>query len=202
MKLDEITQRPMGYIAETGVPWLASGIVFSLLGGSSLIQQALPLEYKLIPGLVAIVFALVVFLGAWALKRRVVFPRGGYVQPQDPEWGTRELIYMALTFAGLGALFVTLKQFTTESWFELSGTVFAICFAVIIGGSGWKSKRPKMYWFAGYLLCVGALLFWLRLPYTSLAALQLGIGAPLAGIGAIRLRKFLKANPLVEDSGE
>ena len=201
-KLDEVTQRPSSYLSETGVPWLASGLVFSLLGGSSLVQQILPLEYKLIPGWVAISCAIVVFLGAWMLKRRVVFPRGGYVQPQDPELRTRDLIHMALTLAGIGALFLILKAVTAASWFELSGTAFAICFAVIIAAAGRRMKRPKMYWFAVYVICLGSLLLWLRLPYTSLAALELGMGAPIAIIGAIRLRKFLEANPRIEEGGE
>jgi len=192
----------MRYLSDTGVPGLASGLAFSLLGGSSLLQQVLPLEYKLIPGWVAIGGAAVALLGGWALKHRLIFPRGGYVQPQDRELGTREWIYMALTLAGIGVLFLILKAVTTESWSELSGTVFAICFAVIIAGAGWTMKRPKMYWFAAYVLCLGALLFWLRLPYTSMSALQLGIGAPMAVIGAIRLRKFLKANPRIKDRGE
>lgn len=102
---------------------------------------------------------------------------------------------MGLTLGGIGALFLILKAVTTESWFELSGTVFAICFAVIIAWAGRMMKRPKMYWFAVYVLCLGALLFWLRLPYTSISALQLGIGAPMAMDGAIRLREFLKENP-------
>jgi hypothetical protein len=196
MKVTEAIDRPRNYLSETGVPWLVSGLAFSLLGGSSFIQQVLPLEYKLIPAWVAIGCAILVFIAGWALKRRLVFPRGGYVQPVDPEFGMREWIQMALTLAGIGALFLILKLTTTASWFELSGTAFAVCFAAIIAGAGWKMKRPKMYWLAIYLLCLGALLLWLRLPYTSRAALQFGVGTPMAIIGAIRLRKFLKENPL------
>jgi hypothetical protein len=199
MKIEEIAVRPRTYLGETGVPWLMGGLVFSLLGGSALIRQALPLEYKMIPMMVGIGCATLVSLGALALNRRVVFPRGGYVEPRDPELGLRELIYMALPLAGIGLLFVILKAFTTRSWAELSGTVFAIGFAAVIAAFGWKMKRPSAYWFAGYTLCLGAFLFQLRVPYMSMSALQLGLGAPLAMIGAARLRRFLKANPRVED---
>lgn len=201
-RIDEIVQRPTNYLSETGVPWLMSGLVFSFLGGAQLLQHLLPLEYKLIAQWVAIGCAAGVFWGGWRVKQQIIFPRGGYVEPAERDWETRSWAYTGLTLALIGTLYFVLRILTKEEWAQLSGPVFAICFAAICVVTGRQMKWPQMYWFAGYFLCLGALLLWIHLALLSMAALECGAGAPIAAIGAFRLWKFLKTHPRVEQGGE
>src|SRR5258708_9663963 len=80
--IDKIASRPREYLAETGVPQLVGGLIFFFLGSAVLIQQRLPKGFMAqeMPQWIATCCCLAVLLGARALKRRIVFPRGGYVE--------------------------------------------------------------------------------------------------------------------------
>src|ERR1700680_59746 len=87
-KIDEITQRPVEYLNETGVPLLASGLVFVVLGVSQLLWPIL-VTHMAHPNLALVVqwagvgCAALAMFAAVQMKRRFVFPRGGYVVPRQ-----------------------------------------------------------------------------------------------------------------------
>jgi hypothetical protein len=77
---------------------------------------------------------------------------------------------------------------------------FALTFAVISLVSGRKQKSALLLWFGVYCACLAPLLWWIPgNSYYRGAWLAVGMGAPLACAGAIRLRSFLKATPVAAD---
>ena len=196
--IDKITGRPGQYLAETGVPLLAGGVIFVLLGGSVLIQRALPRGFiaQEAPGFIAFCCAGGALLGAKALKRRIVFPRGGYVEPRaSPAFRfMRAASVAAVALVGIFAMAWPGRLPHMESRVLEPG--FAIAFAIICLASGWQQKSKSMMGFGAYLVGLAPLLWMMPgSDYERLSWLEVGVGAPLAVAGAIRLRSFLKANP-------
>ena len=131
-------------------------------------------------------------LGAWALKRRIVFPRGGYVEPR----GSPAVKFALVAFIAaviLIAIFGPMRLPPMESRFVEPG--FAAGLAVMCLVSGWKGKSTSLFWFGVYLVGLALLLWFPERAIERNAWLEVGGGAPLAVAGAIRLRNFLKANP-------
>jgi hypothetical protein len=200
MKVDEIAQRPMGYLNETGVPWLTSGLVWVLLGLSQLVwpilaareshqNLALGVQFS------GVICAVLVLWGAFKLKQRVVFPRGGYVVPRE---SPRVRILAMIAFSGIFLVWLFTRGGTHSLYAgqQLWAPGFAIVFAAISAASARQGKSSLGYWFAAYLICLGAVLYQTQSGgYASMSWLQVGIGGPLAAYGAIRLRQFIGANP-------
>jgi hypothetical protein len=195
--LDKITDRPREYLAETGVPLLVGGVFFCFFGSSDLIQQVLPKGFiaQEIPGWIAICCAGAALLGARALKRRMVFPRGGYVEPRlNP---TVRFI-SAATVVALVALAIFAMAWPGRLPHMESRLVepgLAIFGGILCLASGWKTKSKSAMWFGVYLVGLAPLLRMPERGIERMAWLEVGGGAPLAVAGAIRLRRFLKANP-------
>ena len=134
-----------------------------------------------------------------ALKRRMVFPRGGYVKPRG-----RNQVYLSarlLVVAGLAGYSVF-----TDGWprFQvglespLVWPVFMIVFALIFLDTGRRQKQPLFLWFGVYMACLAPLLWLLPVKnnYARSGALMVAIGAPLAVLGTLRLRRFVRSNPM------
>jgi hypothetical protein len=197
---DAIAERPAGHLAETGLPQLTSGLGFFILGSSVLIQRALPRTFLYMVGAqwIGIACAAAVMVALASLKRRMVFPRGGYVVPVGR---MRRLVLLCITL--LSAIAIWAYVGTTPGHrldFLKSRLVwpgFAITFSVICLWAGLKQKSSLTIYFALYLACVAPLLWWLPIStYEQSACLQVAAGAPVAITGAIRLRRFLIANPM------
>jgi hypothetical protein len=206
--IDKITRRPNEYLFETGVPQLVGGLIVFFFGSSVLIQQVLPKGFiaQELPGWIAICCAGAALLGARALKRRIVFPRGGYVEPR-PHPAVRFVVVacVAVLVAVVILPMAWLRRLPhTESRLVEPG--LAIFLAILYLASVWQKKSTSkmkgfkkstsMMGFGVYLAAIAPLLWWLPVGnYERGAWLQVAIGAPLAVAGAIRLRSFLKANP-------
>jgi hypothetical protein len=191
--VDELRMRPWNYVYDSGVPWLMAGLVSLINGSAGLITHRLPLHYQTIPSLVAIVCMLLVYLAARQVNLRIVTPRGGYVEPDD-RFDPRNLIWIPITLAGEAAIIWLLRFVTGFDTAQVLWPGFAICLAFIIAGVGRQITRPRMYWFALYLLAMSAVLLWARVG-AEMTWFTIGIGVPLTVLGAMRLRKFLEENP-------
>jgi hypothetical protein len=193
--IDELKWRPWNYLYDSGVPWLMAGLVASIGGGAGLISHRLPIYYQLIPDGVGICCMLLVFLGARQVNLRVIAPRGGYVQPED-QFHPRNWVQIPVALAGEAAIILLLKTVTGLDWGLVIAPGFVLCLAGIILLIGRQLKRPRMRWFALYLALLAGTLLWARVG-PDMSWMWVGIGAPLAVLGAMRLRKFLKENPAV-----
>lgn len=200
--IDKITSRPNEYLAETGVPQLLGGAVFFFFGSSVLIQHVLPkgsMDEEILMW-ISICCAGAALLGARALKRRIVFPRGGYVEPR-PHPAVKFAMVAFVAAVILIAIFGPMRLPYRGSRSREPG--FAIAFAVICLAAGWQQKNTSRMVFGFYLAGLAPLLWIPESSNERFAWLEVGIGAPAAVAGAIRLRRFLKVNPrLVETTNE
>jgi hypothetical protein len=195
--VDKITGRPSQYLADTGVPLLAGGLIFALLGSSVLIQQVLPKGFiaQETPRWIAICCAGAVLLGARAVKQRIVFPRGGYVQPL-PHPALRFMRVASFAAVVAVAIFaMTWPGRLPHAESRLIEPGFAMAFAIICMATGWQQKSRSIMGFGAYLVGLAPLLWILESGYERGSWFEVGVGAPLAVAGEIRLRSFLKANP-------
>jgi hypothetical protein len=198
--IDKVIRRPSEYLAETGVPQLLGGAVFFFFGSSVLIQHVLPKGFmdEEILGWISICCAGAALLGARTLKRRIVFPRGGYVEPRSHPAvrftsvavfaaGTALAIFAIAWPGRLPRLPLMHSRFTEPG--------FAIAFAIMCLAAGWQQKSTSRMVFGFYLVGLAPLLWLPERGIERQAWLEVGVGAPLVVAGAIRLRSFLKANP-------
>ena len=201
--LDKIARRPGEYLAGTGVPQLTSGLVFALLGSSVLLQRLAPQQFggQMTIAWSGLALCGLVFWLSRRVKQRAVFPRGGYVTTNQ---FTRSRIagwVFAAILLVLGILGYTLPVQLLDSRLMWPG--FAIAGASICLASGWQQKSPLMMWFSVYFLLLAPFLWWLPADnYARGAAMQLAVGAPVAAVGAIRLRKYLKASAPAESAAQ
>jgi hypothetical protein len=192
--IDKITSRPSEYLAETGVPQFVGGAGIFLLGSGVLIQHVLPKGFMAeIPEWIAICCAGAALLGARALMQRIVYPRGGYVEPR----ARPVVMFINVVY---GAVLTALAIFPI-AWpgrlphERLVEPGFAIVFAIECLVYGWKRKSTSMMWFGVYLAAIAPMLWIPERCDERFAWLEVAAGPPLAVIGAIRLRRFIKANP-------
>jgi hypothetical protein len=197
--IDKIANRPRVYLSETGMPQLMSGLIFVVLGATVLIQQVLvkgPVA-QLITQWIGVFCAGAVLWGARALRRRIVFPRCGYAEPRVAPasrfffWGSMAAI------VALGIFAIAMPGQLQHMEPRLIAPGFGILFAILLLATGRRQKSALMMWFGIYFIALARLLWWMPgTNYELMSALQVGAGLPLAVFGALRLRSFLKANPM------
>jgi hypothetical protein len=203
--IEKLTRRPAEYLTDTGIPQLMGGTVWFLLGSGVLIGQRLQAGTGLLVlQWTSVCCAFAVILAARALKRRIVFPRGGYVELRPrPSFRFSFVITLSVA-AGISVFAIARPRHLPSMDTHLMAPGFAIAFAAIFIVSGWKLRSRLLILFGVYLLAIAPLLE--RVPggsYTGMSWLEVGIGIPLAVAGAIKLKQFLKANPMpAEPAGE
>jgi hypothetical protein len=202
--VDKIARRPNEYLFETGVPQFTSGLVFSLLGASTLIRSHIHLNFALDMTITLGAFALCGFAFWFArrVKQRAVFPRGGYVVVQRPRANRIALgIFLILSLLMLVRALMFYPPPRMDSRLIWPG--FAIAFALFCVGEGWQQKSSFMILFGIYFSLLAPLLWWLPADnYERSGAMQAAAGIPLAIFGALRLRKYLKLNTPAEPIDE
>lgn len=197
--IDQIASRPRVYLSETGVPQLMGGVIFVVLGTTVLIQQVLlegPIA-QLITQWTGILCAGAVLWGARALRRRIVFPRSGYAEPRVTP-ASRFLFWGPMAAAvALGIFAIAMPGHLPHMESRLIAPGFGILFAILLLAAGWRQRSALTMWFGVYFIALARLLWWIPgTSYELMAALQVGAGIPLAVFGALRLRSYLKGNPM------
>ncbi len=195
--IEKMARRPNDYLSGTGLPQLSAGLVFIILGGSVLVQQLLPRAAQLVLQWIGVCCCGAVFLWAKALRRRIVFPRGGYVVPRVSS--SSRAILWGFFAAAIGLMIFAIaypgRLHPVESRFLPSG--FAICIAVLLIVEGLRQRRTGRTWFGVYFAGIAALLWWMPgNAYARMSALQLAAGILMVGAGGVALARFLKANPI------
>lgn len=204
MRVDQIAARSTEYLNDAGIPSLA-GVVFVLLGLSSLIWPVLARNghpsAALGVQMAGTVLAWLALLAILMLKRRLVFPRAGYAVPRRPP-SVRAIKILALGGIVLVGLLAVGRHRIPEISPRFAAPAFSMVFALIAVWAAWRNKSRLGFCFAAYLIGLGAVL-WRTQPeaLAGMSWLEISIGGPLGIHGAIRLRKFLKAN-IVEESDE
>jgi hypothetical protein len=200
--LDQIAGRPAQYLSETGTPQLMGGLVLLILGISALIQTSLITapgyrDYVLVAQYAGLCCVGIALWRLSALKQRIVFPRGGYVKPRGS--GRTWLVAVVVASAGLAySVFAdTSPRLRVGIESPLLWPAFMIVFAIIGLDSGWRQKSALTLWFGVYMACLAPLVWLLPVDnYARSAALMVALGAPIAVRGALRLRRFVRSNPM------
>ncbi len=204
--LDEVTRRPRRYLSEDGVPDVMFGLNSFLVGVIFLIAFLLP---KGSPTGRVYIFAAQIMWGLcilgmrWGistLRRKVTFPRGGYVALANCRvnsvsvWAVRCLRVACVVLAT-----VMMEQVLTRGG-EIALERFAvplisIGMALALSIASWRYKLPYMQWVAFFIVCIspfehgGAGLCWMLI----------GLGGAIAVAGGFRLRGFVVSHPLPVD---
>lgn len=195
--VDAVTQRAQRYWIEDGLVEIMLGLLFLLMGAGSLARLALPrwLSLDLLTSALTVVGALGLTWGFKKLKEQISFPRCGYVALPQPTRMSRAVMFAMV--AGFGAIFSLL----------LSGNGLAVPLVAVSLGmafvvAGFQARVPRMIWEGTLTLIFGAFLYWFTHLSASkgVLALMAMIGASTAIIGALQLRRFLKANPRREET--
>jgi hypothetical protein len=180
------------------VPYLVSGLIWILLGSSALIRQVFPqgLVAQEMPKWIGICCAVAVLLGARALKQRIVFPRGGYVEPRVQPASRFVYLFSFAAMVALAIFAIARPGHLPPLDSRFIPSAFAICFAILCLAGSWHQKHAPMMWFGVYFVGLATLLWWTPgNNYERMSVLEVGAGLPLAVAGALRLRSFLKVNP-------
>jgi hypothetical protein len=198
-ELDDLEQHPRRYWTVDGIPELVMGGIWIVWGSAVLIGESLPRG----PGFVAYwlavpaVLALSGFWSRWLvtrLKERLTYPRTGYVDYPEPAPRTRLMvagvaIAAAATMAGL--LLTGRAAGAERVAAPAVGVVLSLAFLVI----SVRQRAPHLLALAGVALALGIAGGVVKLGWSSLNWLFVGLGLAATGIGALRLRRYLKANP-------
>ncbi|MEP7354700.1 MAG: hypothetical protein ABI824_15840 [Acidobacteriota bacterium] len=201
--LDKIAKRPLEYLWESGVAPLASGSTFFLLGSSDLVLRFLPKTSAAQEGvrLLAICCVIAASLAIRSVKKRLVFPRAGHVEPVRHYGLILLLVCIPLALTIWQGSMPDLNRLMANDRLIVTG--FAVWFAVMSMHYGRKQGSPLLIAFGVYLLGLALLIWWLPLRATErFGLLEAGAGGPLTVYGAARLHSFLKSNPLPDPQKE
>jgi hypothetical protein len=110
---------------------------------------------------------------------------------------SRVLVF--LSFAVLGTAF---SLFTHAGWNAVGVPAFTAIFALTLIGPGLPTKVPRMQWEGVLVLAFGAYLYWFTDLKGSKGVLTLilALGVCMTIVGALQLRKFLRTNPLNQET--
>ena len=199
--LDQIAGRPAQYLSETGTPQLMGGLVLFISGVSALIQTLMITRgsspWFLVVQYAGLCCVGIVFWRLSALKRRIVFPRGGYVKPRGRSWTYLGAALVGLVGVAYSVFADTWPGFRVALRSPLLWPAFMIVFAIIALDTGTRQKSTLILWFGVYMACLAPLVWLLRVDnYARSGALMVALGAPIAVRGALRLRRFVRSNPM------
>jgi len=200
--LDEATRRPMRYLDEDGVPDLLLGLNSLLVGVIFLIAFLLPKDSSI--GRIYIFAAQILWgccifgmrWGIRTLRRKVTFPRGGYVALANCKvnsvslWAWRFLRVAVVVAVTLMTAQLLMKNEGTLQRFALP--MIAIGMSLAMSVAGWRYKLPYLQWLGLFAVCVypfqrgGVGLYWMLI----------GLGTVIAVGGVVRLRGFIASHPL------
>jgi hypothetical protein len=195
--IDEIIRRPAMFLSDSGLPWLSMGLSFSAMGYIGLMTEWHPAHQWILQWALLGFVALVAW-ATWEFKRRMVFPRGRYVEPYERPLRLWDWIWPLILPVGLVAVILLLKDVRTFDWVRLLGPGLAVCFAIMSAVAARAVNRPILIFFAIYLLGLSVALWFIR--SSGPQWLRIGTGVPMAVYGAVQLWRFLKANPRPKDN--
>ena len=187
--------------------YFQDGLAEIMMGGYVLLMGAL-----LPSGAVALVIALqVVFFGPLlaALKRRITYPRAGYVKLREGEPGPLPKIVLGAAVLGVVALVVVLVALgiiaQPARWYRWMPIMFGIVLSGIMLGLALRVRVARLYVVAAVALvgAVAAPLGPVAEKLGNIALLLVAVGAALLAGGVVALLRFRRRYaPIEEEDGD
>jgi hypothetical protein len=187
---------------ENGFDQVTVGLLMSVLGGiypyAALRMALLGPNYAMLGPFLLAALILPFVLITKRVRERVIFPRSGYVvfRPVVPR------IWIIALFGGLGvaqAIALAYWGLRLHDLGRMSGPAAAVLFAVCALWGAITYEVPQYYWFAGISLVLGAVTFLAGAKIEGAIWVMVGDGASLALDGALRMSRFLRTHPILED---
>jgi hypothetical protein len=194
--------------SENGLDELTVGVMMCVLGGIFLPGYSLSKamwfghNYAMIAPCLEAACFLAMALILKTVRARLIFPRTGYVVFRPA--GSR--IWMFLAFqAFAGAIAVAAIPWRsrlpdlTRAW----GPAVGFVLAASLGWGAITYRLPQYLWLAGLALLLGGVTFAAGSKIDGAMWVVAGVGLAMASDGAVRMKRFLKTHPSIEDqSGE
>jgi len=201
--LPEIARRPARYWSADGIPETVMGALWVLWGASFLLGYVLPRgsarnSYWMIAPLLLAASGVFAQWFTKRLKEKYTFPRGGYVTLKSPAPIARYLVAtLALVTAGILAFIVlTLAKGGLETHVApIFGVLLSLAFLV----AALRQRAPYYGALAAVVLALGFGIGALVTGWAGLSWLFVATGLATAAMGLLRLRDFLRRNPLPSD---
>ena len=200
LDLRDIERRPAKYWNIDGLPELMMGFLWIVWGGAWLAGQRIPrgsawnLYWLFAPALLV----LSGFAATWAtkqLKQRITFPRTGYVEWSEPSRAQRS--------GGVGVAMVTAAMLTTlivkgrtGAFGDVAAPAMGAMCSVAFLTASFRQRAPHLLVLAGVSLALGLAFGAWSTGWDALNWLFVCLGAASVAVGAVRLRGFLKHNPV------
>jgi multisubunit Na+/H+ antiporter MnhG subunit len=191
--LKEIERRPLKHWNVDGLPELLIGVIWLVSGGLWLAGDLLPdgaasNVYRVVTPILMVGAA---FLGKWMvfkLKRRITYPRVGYVRAKGP--GKREFVGLLLLVLGLAAAVI----FTPRP-------LGASTLAPVILAVAWRMQAQHLLWIVPAPIALGIYAYLTQVGSAPWRWMFVFLGAVCAMVGAVRLRRFLKRHQEAAETG-
>lgn len=198
--IDKVMKRTAGYVFEDGIVEIYLGLLFVLIGllffVEAVVKPALP-SFSAI-GLVLLALG-GYWLGRWlvpAIKRRLTFPRTGFVAYRQLSGARRWMVMsIAVLVASVSAAVVTglAARPMGLDWIPLGDGLLAGAFLVYLGV---QVGLRRFQFLAGFSGLAGAMIFLARLGSTvGSAAYFAAMGLALMVSGAFALWAYLQRAP-------
>jgi hypothetical protein len=190
--------------SQNGIDELTVGLLMCVMGGIFLPGYALSKatflgrNYAMISPYLEVACVLAMVLTLKKARAKFIFPRTGYVVFRSS--GSRIWIFVAFqAFAAamaLGAIFwrSSLPDLS-HAWGPGFGFVFAAC--LLWGAIAYR--LPEYIWLAVLALFLGGLAFAAGAKIDGALWVMAGMGLAMAFDGALRMKRFLRTHPVIED---
>lgn len=194
--LYRVSKRPFTYWAQDGLPSLVLGLNFMLVGLVFLLGFSLPRNH-FYPFAAILFWCLMSLASRWGLmklKRRIVFPRSGYVAFQPPSWMRHaSIIAIGIVFAAVVPIMI--RQSSVHGWTLIAGPAVAFLFALTSLDSWFRYRFPDGILWVGVNLAVGVWMFHVHAGFIDgLLWLVIATGGAWVFTGGLRLYVFLRTD--------
>jgi hypothetical protein len=198
--LQRTALRTRQYFNVDGLVELAFGCLFLIWALHYVLGNRIPSEISIVLNATSILLVPLFFIVIGAVKKRITYPRTGYLMPRcPPNFTKRRAFGLALSISAVGAL---------TAWFLLGSApgghqrevdwilfVLSVFFALILVFIGQGLHR--FYWLAGLSIIAGAVIVMLQIPDWRFRSglFYMILGAGLLVSGSLTLWTYLRQNP-------
>lgn len=200
LNLADIAGRPRRYWDVDGLPELMMGLLWMIWGGAWLFGQTLPRDdwrFNAYWMFTPVILAFGSYAAIWAtkrLKRRLTFPRTGYVEWREPSRSARLAAAAAAIVAASALVLIGAKAGpgTDRLAAPALGVILSLGFVV----ASLTQRAPQYLALAAVAIALGLVFGARNLGWTGANWMFVILGAASVAIGGVRLALFVRKHPL------